>query len=260
MKKKPFILITNDDGIYALGLRHLWATLVDYADLAIIAPEIEQSGMGLAITLRRPLLSEPVSWDKNTPAWKVNGTPADCVRLGLSVLLKNKPDMIVSGINRGSNPGRNILYSGTVGGVIEGALRNVPGIAFSCADFQSPNYKAIEHFIVPLIEQLFEHPLPNGTFLNVNFPEAVPARGIKLARQGMGYWIESTEQRLHPEGHPYYWLGGKWVDHQEHEESDVYLLQQGYAAAVPIHVSEWTDHHFLNNHKERFDRHFSEKN
>jgi 5'-nucleotidase len=257
MERKPNILITNDDGIYAQGLRHLWATLVDYANVTIIAPETEQSGKGLSITLRQPLLSEAIKWEKDTPAWKVNGTPADCVRLGLSVLLKDKPDLIVSGINRGSNLGRNILYSGTVGGVIEGALRNVPGIAFSCADFQSPDYKAVEHFIQPMVAQLFEHPLPSGTFLNVNFPMADPIRGIKLARQGMGYWIESIQEGLHPEGHPYYWLGGKWVDQVEHEESDVYLLQQGYAAAVPIHVNEWTDHVFLKNHKERFELLFS---
>lgn len=257
MKRKPNILITNDDGIYAPGLRYLWAMLVDYANVFIIAPEIEQSGMGLAITLRQPLLSQAVEWEKQTPAWKVNGTPADCVRLGISVLLNQPPDLIVSGINRGANLGRNILYSGTVGGVIEGALRNIPGVAFSCADFQSPDYKAVEHFILPIAEQLIEHPLPKGTFLNVNFPATTPIRGVKLARQGMGYWIESIQERVHPEGHPYYWLGGKWVNEIEHEESDVYLLEQGYGAAVPIHVNEWTDHHFLNNHKERFDRLFN---
>jgi 5'-nucleotidase len=256
MKKKPNILITNDDGIYAPGLKHLWAMIVDYAHVFIIAPETEQSGKGLSITLRQPLLSEPVAWEKDTPAWKVNGTPADCVRLAHSVLLKHKPDLIVSGINRGANLGRNILYSGTVGGVIEGALRNVPGIAFSCADFQNPDYKAAEHFILPIVEQIFAHPLPSGTFLNVNFPLTTPIRGVKLARQGKGYWIESIQERLHPEGHPYYWLGGKWVEEKEHEESDVSLLQQGFGAAVPIHVNEWTDHAFLNEHKERFDRLF----
>lgn len=259
MNRKPRILITNDDGIYAPGLRHLWAMLVDHADVSIIAPESEQSGKGLAITLRRPLLSEIVPWDKGTQAWQVNGTPADCVRLGVSTLLDEQPDLIVSGINRGANAGRNIFYSGTVGGVIEGALRNVPGIAFSCFDFQSPDYKAVEHFVLPLVEQILEHPLPQGTFLNVNFPQETPVRGIKLARQGMGYWIESISKRLHPEGHPYYWLGGKWLDHPEHEESDVYLLQQGYAAVVPINVNEMTDHHALKNHKERFDRFFSDR-
>lgn len=257
MKRKPNILITNDDGIYAPGLRYLWSTLVDHANVSIIAPETEQSGKGLSITLRQPLLSEPVSWEKNTSAWKVNGTPADCVRLAHSVLLKQKPDLIVSGINRGANLGRNVLYSGTVGGVIEGALRNVPGIAFSCADFQSPDYKAALHFILPIVDQILEHPLPSGTFLNVNFPLTTPIRGIKLARQGKGYWIESIQERLHPEGHPYYWLGGKWVKESEHEDSDVFLLQEGYGAAVPIHVNEWTDHMFLNEHKERFDRLFS---
>jgi 5'-nucleotidase len=258
MKNKLNILITNDDGIYAPGLKHLWAMLVDYANVTIIAPETEQSGKGLSITLRHPLLAEPVQWDKETPAWKVNGTPADCVRLAHSVILKREPDLIVSGINRGANLGRNVLYSGTVGGVIEGALRNIPGIAFSCADFQSPDYKAAEQYILPIVEQIVMHPLPGGTFLNVNFPLTSPIKGVKLARQGMGYWIESIEERLHPEGHPYYWLGGKWVDAIEHGESDVFLLQQGYAAAAPIHVNEWTDHVFLKDNKERFNARFNE--
>jgi 5'-nucleotidase len=143
-----------------------------------------------------------------------------------------------------------------VGGVIEGALKNIPGIAFSCFDFHSPDYKAVEPFIRPMVEQLLEHPLPAGTFLNVNFPEGA-IRGVKLARQGMGYWIESVEKRIHPEGHPYYWLGGKWAEHVEHEESDVYVLQQGYGAAVPINVNEMTDHSVLKQHKQRFDQLFN---
>ena len=256
MKKKPCILITNDDGIHAEGLRHLWSALEDFAETYIIAPESEQSGKGVAITLRQPLLIEPVSWEKQTPAWRINGTPADCVRLALNLLINKQPDLILSGINRGANLGRNILYSGTVGGVIEGALKKIPGIAFSCFDFQSPNYRAVEHFILPIVEQVLSHPLPEGTFLNVNFPQG-QARGVKLARQGMGYWVESIEERTHPEGHPYYWLGGKWAEHQEHEESDVHLLRQGYAAAVPINVNEMTDHLVLKQHKARFDQFFS---
>ena len=257
MKDKPRILITNDDGIYAPGLKHLWSGLVNKADISIVAPESEQSGMSLALTLRQPLLLQTVEWDKGTKAWKINGTPADCVRLGLSTLLDHQPDLIVSGINRGANLGRNILYSGTIGGVIEGALRNVPGIAFSCFNLQNPDYKAVEDLIWPVVQHLLDNPLPKGTFLNVNFPEANPIRGIKLARQGMSYWIESISQRVHPEGHPYYWLGGKWLDHPEHEESDVSLLQQGYAAAVPINVNKLTDYFVLKNHKGHFDQVFS---
>lgn len=254
---KPRILVTNDDGIFAEGLRHLWETLADHYDVAIIAPESEQSGVGLAVTFRQPLIVAKVRWEKGVSAWKVNGTPADCVRLGLSTLLNQVPDLIVSGINRGSNSGRNLLYSGTVGGVVEGALRGIPGIALSCCDFVSPNYHEVTPYILPMIQDLIAHPLPSGTFLNVNFPLTSPVRGIKLARQGMGYWIEDITQRTHPEGHPYYWMGGKWVEVAEEENSDVYLLQQGFAAAVPVNVNEMTDHAVLKQHKERFDHRFN---
>ncbi len=257
MHKKPKILVTNDDGIMAPGLKHLWEALVDVADLYIVAPATEKSGVGLAITIRDPIQVQPVEWEKGTKAWKVTGTPADCVRMGMSVILDSPPDLIVSGINRGSNSGRNVLYSGTIGGVIEGALRNVPGIAFSCVDFMNPDYKKTLHLIAPLVKHMIDHPLPKGTLLNVNFPDTEEILGLKMARQGRGFWIEDPDARVHPEGHSYYWLGGKWHEHEEDEESDVHLLRQGFAAAVPIHISELTDLAHFHERKERFNNHFS---
>ena len=257
MSIKPKILITNDDGIEAEGLKYLWETLVDAAEVYIIAPMSEKSGAGLSITLQNPILIQTVPWEKGTKAWKINGTPADCVRMAMSVILDSPPDLIVSGINRGSNSGRNVLYSGTIGGVIEGALRNVPGIAFSCVDFAAPDYKKVQPLIYPLVKHLLEHPLSQGTVLNVNFPDKQEIRGVKLARQGRGYWIEDPEHRVHPEGHSYFWHGGKWDEHDEHEESDVHLLKQGYAAAVPIHVNELTDLKLYHERRSHFDELFS---
>ncbi len=259
MTKKPKILVTNDDGIMAPGLRHLWEALVDIAELHIVAPATEQSAVGLGLTIRHPIQIEAVDLKEPASAWKVTGTPADCIRLGLSVILGFKPDLIVSGINRGSNAGRNVLYSGTIGGVIEGTLRNVPGIAFSCSDFVNPDYKKAAPLIAPLVQHLLEHPLPKGTLLNVNFPETEEILGIKMARQGKGLWVEDPDKRTHPEGHHYYWLGGKWQDHDEHEESDVHLLKQGYAAAVPIHINELTDLAHFHERKERFNKFFNDK-
>ena len=257
MKQKPKILITNDDGIHAPGIKALWQALADHADLTIIAPAGDQSGMGLAITLRTPLQVEPVEWERGTQAWKVNGTPADCVKLALGVILSQKPDLIVSGINRGSNSGRTVLYSGTVGGAIEGALRRVPGIAFSLEDANNPNFEAISHHILPIVHHVLENPLPTGTILNVNFPfDPKDIKGMKLARQGQSYWIDQPDQRVHPEGNPYFWLAGKWSDHDEHEESDVALLQKGYITAVPIHVDELTDHDVIAQHQHRFEKLF----
>ena len=254
MDKKPHLLIINDDGIHAPGIKSLWKSLVELYTVTIIAPAIEQSGVGLAITLRKPLHIEKVSWEKDTIAWKVTGTPADCVKMALSVILDSPPDLIVSGINRGDNSGRNVLYSGTVGGVIEGTLRNVPGVAFSCADFDNPQFHVAERYVPQIVKYLLEHPMPKGTFLNVNFPDHPDGiRGMKLARQGRGYWMENPDQRIHPEGRPYYWLGGKWGHQDENDESDVALLKKGFITAVPIHVEELTNHDLLNSRKAHFE-------
>ena len=136
--KQPFILITNDDGIYAPGIQYLWKSLHGKYRLAIAAPLTEKSGMSMAITMTRPLQIKEIPWKDSSLAWGINGTTADCVKLALSVILEQKPDLIVSGINCGSNSGRNILYSGTIGGVIEGALRGIPGIAFSSESHTDP--------------------------------------------------------------------------------------------------------------------------
>lgn len=254
-KKKPKILVTNDDGVQARGIWHLWHALSAFADVCIIAPASERSGVGSGITLHHPLMIEPVRWEKETPVWKINGTPADCIRMGMSVILDHLPDLVVSGINHGSNAGRSVLYSGTIGGVIESALRKIPGIAFSSEAFEDDKYGELERFIEPIVSHILEHPLSEGTLLNVNFP-SVPAeiRGLRLARQGKSLWVEDPAERMHPDGNPYYWHGGKWADHPEHEESDVALLKQGYITAVPIHVDQLTDHKFLAERKQEFEK------
>jgi 5'-nucleotidase len=249
---RPFILITNDDGIHAAGIKHVWEALFDFADLAIVAPLTEKSGSGLGTTLTKPLQPRAVIWEKETPAWSVNGTPGDCVKMALSVLLKRKPDLIVSGVNRGSNAGRTIYYSGTVGAVIEGTLRKIPGIALSFQDFAVPILGTMSKHISSLVQHFLKHPLPLNSFLNVTFNSKCEEKieGFRMARQGQGYWIENTEERIHPEGVPYYWLGGRWSHHEEHPESDVALLKEGYLTAVPIHIGELTDHLLLDQHRD----------
>lgn len=261
MTKRPFLLITNDDGIHAPGIKQLWEGVHEFADTAIVAPHTEKSGSGLSITWTKPLKILPVSWELPTKAWSLNGTPADCVKMGCSVLLEKKPQMILSGINRGSNAGRTVLYSGTVGGVIEGALRNIPGIAFSYCDFSNPPFEAVKKYIFPLIDYFLKNPMPQGTFINVTFPHNSEKgiKGLRLAKQGRGYFVEAPEQRLHPEGLPYYWLGGKWSSFNEDPESDVALLAQNYITAVPIHVDQLTCQPTFNAQKESFDRLFSEE-
>ncbi|NNM44346.1 MAG: 5'/3'-nucleotidase SurE [Chlamydiae bacterium] len=254
---KPRILLINDDGIEAEGLKHLWQALNPFADVTIVAPWTERSGAGVGITLQTHLEIEPVAWEKNTPAWRVSGTPADCVKMSLAKILPSPPDLIVSGINRGSNSGKNVFYSGTIGGVIEGVLRNIPGIAFSCEDFETPNFHIAEKYIQPIVEHILEHPLPKGTLLNVNFPTHLgDIKGFKMARQGKGYWLEDLEEKSHTDGKTHYWLGGMWLHQNEHEESDVHYLKQGYMTAVPIHVEELTDHDVIEKRKTSFENLF----
>ena len=261
MKTLPNILITNDDGIHAAGIRHLWQALRNHASVTVAAPSVEQSAVGLSITLRHPLHIEPNPNFNNTPAWSINGTPSDCVKLGLNVIMKDRPDLVVSGINRGNNSGRNLLYSGTVAGAIEAVMHDIPGIAFSCYDYHHTDYSLVESYIPMIVEYVLKHPLPKGTLLNVNFPSKTHTiKGIKLTRQGQGYWMEDPDKRHHPsEGHYYYWLGTKLYECDELEDSDVYWLQQGYAAAVPVHVGELTHHAHLASQKNHFDGWFESK-
>ncbi len=253
--KKPHILLTNDDGIHAPGIRHLWKALAPHYTITIVAPFTEQSSVGMSITTRMPLQLLPVDWPENTSAWAVTGTPVDSVKLASHYLTDNPPDLIVAGINRGSNAGRNILYSGTVAGVIEGILHGVPGIAFSTLDYEKPIYAPTEPHVSSIVAHVLKHPLPRGTLLNVNFPRyEEDYKGIKLTRQGRQFWGEQPDQRAHPsEGNAYYWLGSRVVEFDEHEESDIYWLKRGYITAAPIHIDELTDHNHLENHKKVFE-------
>ena len=259
MNRRPRILLTNDDGIHAPGIYNLWQGLKSHCDLIIVAPDDDKSGSGLSITITRPLQIKQISWeDGHTKAYKVNGTPTDCIKLALNIICENPPDLIASGINQGTNSGRNILYSGTVAGVIEGTLRNVQGIAFSCDNFEEPNYARAASHVFPFVKYLIEHPLPKGSFLNVTFPDhAGPLKGIKLAKQGQSYWMEDPKEGQHPEGHSYYWLGGQRQHHEEHEESDVELIKQGFVTAVPIQIHQLTDHAQYEVRKSIFETYFN---
>jgi len=255
------ILITNDDGIESIGLKILWEALKSMTEVTIIAPAREQSGKGTSISFMGRVQVESVDSFPDTPAWKVSGTPADCVKLGLSVLLDTPPDFIVSGINRGSNAGRNIFYSGTAGGAIEGVLRGIPSLAFSYAFKEITNIfhleqtSTIKRSIRHIIEHLTTHPLPPGTFLNVNFPHVLEdkIKGYKMARQGKSLFLEALQKERTKEGRMQFFMGGENTRNEEEEESDTFLLEQGYITAVPIHVNEMTDRSHLKEKKEIFE-------
>jgi len=262
---ETLILITNDDGVHAPGIKHLWQTVIQKHEAIVAAPSQEQSAVGLSVTIRQPLRIEPITWHGMTQegVWSISGTPVDTVKLACHSLLPRPPNLIVSGINRGSNAGRNLLYSGTVAAVIEGVLQGIPGIAFSMVDYPNPFYEEAKPFISHIIDFVLQHPLPAGTFLNVNFPKrsSEGIKGVRLTRQGKEFIKENPELRRQPgENSPYYWLGSQIAEFDEDEESDIHWLKNGFAAAVPIHISELTHHHHLDNHRDLFEKFINQAN
>ncbi len=250
------ILITNDDGIESAGIRYLWDALKDHSEVWIVAPNKEQSGVGMGSTYMIPLSTDKVTSFGETPAWKVGGTPSDCVKLGVTTLMPTLPDLIVSGVNHGSNAGRTVLYSGTIGGVIEGVFRGIPGVAFSYDHYDYDGFDHLKHHIRTVIDHVIEHPLPKGSFLNVNFPHTSDKefRGYKMARQGKAFWSEKAEYEHHPElGYTPQMKPYTPAYHEEEPNSDIALLKQGYITAVPIHVNEMTDHDHLDEKSREFD-------
>jgi 5'-nucleotidase len=250
--EKPHLLLTNDDGIDAAGLRYLFQAIADIADVTIVAPAKEQSGSGTSFNYLTPVAIEPVPWD-GAAAWKVHGSPMDCVKLGLSRFAESTPDLILSGINHGTNAGRTALYSGTVGGAIEGAMRGIPSIAFSCCQ-EDANISHVLPYILPVVKHVLTTGMDKGTLLNVNFPchHESEFKGYRLARQGKSYWIETPESVEHPEGLDAYNLGGRWAHFEEHSDTDVSLLREGYITAAPLHISDITDYKHLEKDQKAF--------
>lgn len=261
MNKRPKIVLTNDDGISAPGIKACWRSLheANFADLYIIAPAGEKSGTGASITWDRPILIREVPWEGDTPAWAVDGTPADCVKMGERIILDGKPDFIASGINAGSNAGRNVLHSGTVGACVEGVLRSTPGVALSCQSSDTPNFHVAEHYIPEIVRYLLDEPMPEGSFLNINFPEAEieDVQGFRLTKQGKGRWSENPYLHLDTEHGPSYWLGGKPEEMTEDDDCDISWLRKGFIAAVPIHVHSLTDWAELKKRHQKFHTHFT---
>ena len=247
------ILITNDDSIDSSGIRLLAEAAAEVGNVSIVAPEADQSGKSLGINYLDPILVQKVDWGEKFSAWKVAGSPADCVKLALGPLLEKKPDLILSGVNFGSNSGRTVLYSGTVGGAIEGVMQGIPSIAFSCCQ-EEGDLTHVKPYLAKLIKGLYEVPFRHGTLFNVNFPchDVEEFRGIKYAKQGRGYWIEKPVEIDLPGG-THYHMAGKWAAFEEDPKSDVALLLDGFITAVPIHVGELTDHDHYTSNRERFE-------
>ena len=237
MIKRPKILVTNDDGINAQGIRFLIDIVRDLGDVVVVAPDSPQSGMGHAITVNSPLRIKMIVEEDGYQEYSCNGTPVDCVKLGEQVVLKGKPDLLVSGINHGSNAAVNIVYSGTMAAAIEGCIDRIPSIGFSINDFShNLNFEPTRKYIKHIAAQVLEKGLKNGICLNVNFPIIENIKGIKVTRQADACWREEFDSRTDPRGGNYYWLTGKFVSRDNGHENDIKTMQEGYASIVPVKI------------------------
>ncbi|WP_132217491.1 5'/3'-nucleotidase SurE [Mariniflexile fucanivorans] len=248
MTKKPLILVTNDDGINAPGIRTLISIMNTIGEVVVVAPDSPQSGMGHAITIDSTLYVEQVFIDDGPQIeYSCSGTPADCVKLAIREKLKRKPDICVSGINHGSNSSINVIYSGTMSAAIEAGIEGIPAIGFSLLDYAwSANFEATKEFVKTIVVNVLKQGLPNGVILNVNIPNISKEliKGIKVCRQAKANWVEKFDKRKTPQGRDYYWLAGKFVNLDGGEDTDEWALENGYVSVVPVQF-DLTAHHFI---------------
>ena len=253
--ERPLIFVSNDDGFYAGGIRALIEVVEKYGDVIAVAPESAESGMSHAITIKRPLRLKQVYSKPGVTMYKCNGTPVDCVKLGLNQVVPRKPDIMVSGINHGSNASISVIYSGTMGAAIEACLNGMPSIGFSLLDHSADaNFEAAKHYVDIIFQNILKNGLPEYTSLNVNVPN-VPMdkiKGIKVCRQTHGIWKEEFEKRIDPHGGEYYWLTGNFKNFEVgNTETDEWTLANNYVAIVPIHA-DFTAHQTLDQIKSMF--------
>jgi 5'-nucleotidase len=249
--EKPLILVTNDDGIFAPGLRYLIDCIKPLGKVVVIAPDKPQSAMGHAVTIQVPLRLHKITDTTDYKEYSCNGTPADCVKLGEKVIIRGKPDLIVSGINHGSNASINILYSGTMAAVIEGAMENIPAVGFSLNEYsQHANFSHCGTVIASVVNKVLQHGLPDGICLNVNIPAAngVPVKGIKVTRQAKAFWDENFDERLDPHKRDYYWLRGEFVNLEDDTDNDHWAINNNYVSVVPVKI-DLTAHQMIDTIK-----------
>jgi 5'-nucleotidase len=232
------ILITNDDGIAAEGIKALAQSLKSIARVVVVAPERERSAVGHAITMHKPLRAKRVTYyGDGIHAWSVNGTPSDCVKLGIEVLAKDKPDLVFSGINRGPNLGTDVLYSGTVSAAIEAVMMGVPSAALSLTSYEYDDYSFASKFAVSLASNMFKEGIPEDTLLNVNIPAVSEGEinGVRITKLGSRRYKNSFQARLDPHGQEYYWMSGEAVDENNDSDCDINLIFENYITITPIH-------------------------
>ena len=232
---KPLILITNDDGIEARGIEFLAKRVAPLGDVVVVAPDSPRSGQSCAITVTNPLRLFKVKEEGNVTYYKTTGTPVDCIKLAINDVLHRRPDMILSGINHGSNSGVSTMYSGTMGAAYEGAILGIPSVGFSLCD-HSPeaDFTPCGEVIDKVCSAVLKNGLPPSVCLNVNVPIGVEIKGIKVCKQAMGHWTEEYDKRVDSHNREFYWLTGHFVNTSPKDgTTDEDLLTQGYITIVP---------------------------
>jgi 5'-nucleotidase len=246
-RRRPVILVTNDDGITAPGLKALAEAMSEIGEVIVVAPDSPQSGMGHAITINKPLRLDQVDVFDGIKSWQSSGTPVDCVKLAVNKVLHRKPDLCVSGINHGSNSSINIIYSGTMSAAMEGAFEGIPSIGFSLSDYSlTADFKASSHFAKLIAKNVLKIGLTEQTLLNVNIPalSLKKIKGLKICRQAHAKWEEEFDERSDPNKRKYYWLTGKFQNLDKSDDTDEWALANGYVSIVPVQF-DFTAHHAI---------------
>jgi 5'-nucleotidase len=253
--KERLILLTNDDGLYAAGLKTLLGVMEEFGRVVLISTTESMSGMSQALTVKSPLRVKLLEQNEKHTIYACSGTPTDGVKLAINQLLDRKPDWVVSGINHGSNASVSVLYSGTMAAALEGCLYGIDSVGFSLSNFSAKaDFSACGKYIREVMTMVSANPLPKGVCLNVNIP-AIPAeeiKGLVVCRQASGNWREEFEKRKDPSGKTYYWLTGIFNNHEpDSADTDEWALQNGYVSVVPVSV-DLTAHEYLDELKKAF--------
>lgn len=248
--EKPLILVTNDDGISAPGIRALIEVMATIGEVIVVAPDKPQSAMGHAITINNTLYLNKIS-KENDPIqeYSCSGTPVDCVKIGVHEILKRKPDLCVSGINHGSNSSINVIYSGTMSAAVEAGIEGIQAIGFSLLDYDwNADFTQIKSFVKVITLEVLQNKLPESVILNVNFPKLKEneIKGIKVCRQASARYDQKFDKRKTPQGKDYYWLAGDFINEDKGEDTDEWALENGYISIVPVQF-DLTAHHALQN-------------
>lgn len=243
---KPLILITNDDGYDAPGIKKLTDLMMSIGDVVMVAPDGPRSAQSNALTVTKPIRFRLIESTENLKIYSCTGTPTDCVKLAINEILDSKPDLLVSGINHGSNAAINVIYSGTMGAVFEACENSVPAIGFSICDHDfDADFSHFEKYILKISQNVLTKGLPHGVCLNVNAPKG-EIKGVRVARQADGFWTKEFEKRAHPgNNHDYYWLTGYFQNNEpDAEDTDEWALANAFVSIVPTKI-DMTAHEFI---------------